>query len=144
MLEMENKVIEMHNLVNMLQAKRLQLDDLLKKLPTETAIQKALHTEGDSLSKKLKAWDEDMVQRQSKAYDDVENFPNKFTANYLFLLNQTESDIPRVNQPSLDRKRELDAEWAILRERAIRFLEAEIPAFNKLLWESGVGGIWAK
>ena len=63
----------------------------------------AIKKDGDALLKKMKAWDEDMVQRKSKAYDDVENFPNKFTANYLFLINQTESDIPRVNQPSLDR-----------------------------------------
>jgi photosystem II stability/assembly factor-like uncharacterized protein len=144
MLEMENKVIEMHNLVNTLHAKRLQLEDLLKKLPTENTTQKALHTEGGNLAKKLKAWDEDMVQRQSKAYDDVENFPNKFTANYLFLINQTESDIPRVTQPSLDRKRELDAVWATLRSRAVQLSETDIPNFNKALWEAGVGGIWAK
>ena len=143
MLEMERKVTEMHDLVNLLHAKRLQLDDLLKKLAADSK-HKALHAQGEGLSKKLKAWDEDMVQRQSKAYDDVENFPNKFTANYLFLHNQTESDIPRVNQPSIDRKRELDAEWASLRARAMQFLESDIPAFNQALWEAGIGGIWAK
>jgi len=36
----------------------------------------------------MKTWDEEMVQRKSKAYDDVENFPNKFTANYLFLITR--------------------------------------------------------
>ena len=30
----------------------------------------------------LKNWDEDMIQRKSTSYDDVENFPNKFTADY--------------------------------------------------------------
>ena len=50
-----------------------------------------------------------MVQRKSKAYDDVENFRQGFTAQYLFLINQTESAIPRVNQPNMDRKKELDA-----------------------------------
>lgn len=46
-----------------------------------------------------------MIQRKSKAYDDVENFENKFTADYMFLINHTESEIPSINQPSLDRKR---------------------------------------
>ena len=59
--------------------------------------------DAEAVLKKLKTWDEEMIQRRSKAYDDVENFPNKFTANYLFLLNQTESDLPRVNQSTLDR-----------------------------------------
>jgi hypothetical protein len=84
------------------------------------------------------------VQRRSKAYDDVENFPNKFTANYLFLVNATESNLPRVNQASLARKPELDAEWAKLQARGTELLEKSIPAFNKLLWENGIGGIWQK
>ena len=92
--------------------------------------------------KKMKAWDDDMVQRKSKAYDDAENFPNKFTSNYMFLLNQTESDIPRVNQPSLDLMKELNAQWALLKGRADEILDKNIPAINKLMWEAGVGAIW--
>ena len=83
-----------------------------------------------------------MVQRKSKAYDDVENFPNKFTANYLFLINQTESDIPRVNQPSLDLYKELNSQWVTLQNRGNEILQKDIPAFNRLLWEAGVGAIW--
>ncbi|MCU0451004.1 MAG: hypothetical protein MUC97_14390 [Bernardetiaceae bacterium] len=44
-------------------------------------------------------------------------FPHQFTANYLFLVNATESDLPRVNQASLARKPELDTEWAKLSRR---------------------------
>jgi hypothetical protein len=90
----------------------------------------------------MKAWDEDMVQRKSKAYDDVENFPNKFTANYLFLINQTESDIPRVNQPSLDRLGQLTTEWSRLKARASEINDRDIPALNKRLWDAGLGAIW--
>jgi hypothetical protein len=85
-----------------------------------------------------------MVQRRSKAHDDVEHFPNKFTANYLSLINATESDLPQVNQPSLDGKKELDAEWATLKARGTELLEKSIPAFNKLLWDNGIGGIWQR
>ncbi len=90
----------------------------------------------------MKAWDEDMVQRKSTAYDDVENFPNKFTANYLFMINQTESDIPRVNQPSLDRLKELNQEWARLKSRSDEMTSKDIPALNKMFWEAGFGAIW--
>jgi hypothetical protein len=92
--------------------------------------------------KKLKAWDEDMVQRRSKAYDDVENFPNRFTANYLFVINQTESDLPRVNQPSLDRLAVLTTEWAGLKSRSDELIAKDIPALNQKLWEVGFGAIW--
>jgi len=143
MSAMEKELHGMHLLVNSVHAKMEQLEQLLAALPAGDPY-KSIQQEGRALVKKMKAWDEDMVQRKSKAYDDVENFPNKFTANYLFLINQTESDIPRVNQPSLDLKRELDAEWAVLKKRGLEIQEKDVPALNKLLWEAGIGGIWKR
>jgi hypothetical protein len=141
MLQMEEDLRSMHRWVNQVYAKRQQLEKLLTKLPAEASFN-TIRKEGEALVQKMKAWDEDMVQRKSKAYDDVENFPNKFTANYLFLINQTESDIPRVNQPSLDVKKVLDAEWVVLKDRAAAILVRDLPALNQQLWEAGVGGIW--
>ena len=131
----------MHRMVNSLFGKQNQLESLLGTLPASEKFA-AIKKDGDALLKKMKAWDEDMIQRKSKAYDDVENFPNKFTANYLFLINQTESDIPRVNQPSLDRLRELNTQWSALKARADEIRDKDIPALNKRLWEAGLGAIW--
>jgi hypothetical protein len=141
MLAMETELTAMHRMVNSLYEKQKQLESLLGSLPAGEKFA-AIKKDGDSLLKKMKAWDEEMVQRKSKAYDDVENFPNKFTANYLFLINQTESDIPRVNQPSLDRMRELNAQWATLKARGLELIDRDIPAFNKRLWDAGLGAIW--
>jgi photosystem II stability/assembly factor-like uncharacterized protein len=141
MLDMETELTRMHRMVNTLQAKKEQLSELLAALPAEERFQ-SVKKEGEQLVKKMTTWDEEMVQRKSKAYDDVENFPNKFTAQYIFLINQTESDIPMVTQPSLDRKKELDAEWAKLRARGAEMLEKDIPALNQKLFALGVGGVW--
>ncbi len=141
MLSMETELTTMHRMVNSLYEKQKQLESLLGSMPSGEKFV-AIKRDGDALLKKMKAWDEDMVQRKSKAYDDVENFPNKFTANYLFMINQTESDIPRVNQPSLDRMRQLNGEWATLKARGAELLEKDIPALNKRLWDAGMGAIW--
>jgi photosystem II stability/assembly factor-like uncharacterized protein len=138
---METELASMHRMVNSLYEKQTQLESLLSSLPSGDKFS-GVKKEGDTLLKKMKAWDEDMVQRKSKAYDDVENFPNKFTANYLFLINQTESDIPRVNQPSLDRLKQLNTEWSALRARANEILDKDIPALNKRFWDAGLGAIW--
>jgi hypothetical protein len=138
---METEVASMHRMVNNLYEKQKQLESFLESLP-EGEKYNAVRKEGEVLLKKMKAWDEDVVQRKSKAYDDVENFPNKFTANYMFLINQTEGDIPRVNQPSLDLLKQMTAEWTILKSRANEILNKDIPAMNKLLWNSGKGAIW--
>src|SRR5437763_1242978 len=127
----------MHRMVNELYIKQKQLESLLSSLPAGGKYD-ALKKDGEALLKKMKAWDEDMVQRKSKAYDDVENFPNKFTANYLFLINATESDIPRVNQPSLDRMKELNAQWVSLKARANEINDRDIPACVLLRWTSSL------
>ncbi|MEY3369222.1 MAG: hypothetical protein RI973_2377, partial [Bacteroidota bacterium] len=138
---MEAELARMHQMVNALYAKSRQLEQLLGKLPT-SGKQADLTAEGRALLSAMKQWDEDMVQRKSKAYDDVENYPNKFTANYLFLINHVESDIPRVNQPSRERLKELSAEWAVLESRVRALLDRDIPAFNKKLWDAGFGALW--
>jgi hypothetical protein len=138
---METELASMHRLVNSLYEKQKQLESLLGSLPSEAKFA-PIKKDGEALLKRLKAWDEDMVQRKSKAYDDVENYPNKFTANYMFLINQTESDLPRVNQPSRDRLAQLNLEWAALKARAEEMLGKDIPTLNKRLWDAGLGAIW--
>ena len=136
MTEMEQRLTEMHNTVNRLHKVQGQIKSVLKDVKDES-----LKAEGEKLLKQLDAWDKDMIQRKSKAYDDVENFPNKFTAEYLFLIDATNSTIPRVNQPSKDRKTELDTQWVTLKARATSLMKNAIPDFNKKLWDAGVGAI---
>jgi photosystem II stability/assembly factor-like uncharacterized protein len=143
MSSMEASLSEMHQLVNSVYAKQLQLAELLHTLPADSKFD-AFKKQGNEVVQKMKSWDEDMVQRKARAYDDVDNFDNKFTANFMFLINHTESDIPRVNKPSLDRLSELSAEWSGLKKRAEEILNADIPSLNKAAWELGLGAIWKK
>ena len=139
---MEKELTSMHKMVNSMNEKRIQLESLLATLTDDKFA--TLKAEGLVMAKKMKAWDEDMIQRKTKVYDDADNFPAKFTANYLFLINQTESDIPGVNQPSLDRLKELNTEWVTLKSRGVEILDKNIPSLNKQLWEAGVGAVWKK
>ncbi|MCB0668832.1 MAG: glycosyl hydrolase, partial [Saprospiraceae bacterium] len=137
---MEGQVTDMHNMINNLHSLQNQLSTALGDIP-DGAAQGALKEEGKALIQKIKTWDEAMVQRKSKAYDDVDNFENKFTANYLFVLNHTESDIPVVTQPDRDRMHELDMQWMTLKSQGNELLEKDIPAFNQKLWQAGVGAL---
>ena len=136
MTEMELQLTEMHNTVNSLYKVHGQIKNALKDVKDES-----VKAEGKKLLEELDAWDKDMIQRKSQAYDDVENFPNKFTAEYLFLIDATNSTIPRVNQPSKDRKKELDDQWSGLKSRATTLMKTSIPDFNKKLWDAGIGAI---
>lgn len=141
MSEMEKTLTQMHQMTNRLHKAQNQIAKLLSSLPDDESLAD-LKEKGKELVEHLKAWDEEMVQRKSKAYDDVENFENKFTAEYLFLINQTESVLPRVTQGSIARRKELDAQWKDLEKQGKQLLDTEIPAFNNLLWSKKIGAIW--
>ena len=136
MTETEANLTEMHQMVNGLFKAKNQLKKVLEKVDDE-----GLKKEGKTLMDEIDAWDKEMVQRKSKAYDDVENFPNKFTAEYLYLINATDSSIPRVNQSSVERRKELDAQWSGLKQRGVALKTIKIPEFNKKLWAAGIGAV---
>jgi len=143
MSEMETTLTGMHEMVNRAMEYQKQLKIFLVKIEGDEN-RKALKEEGEKLLKAMQAWDEDMVQRKSKAYDDVENFPNKFTANYLFLINQTESQIPKVNKGSRERYAALSEQWAVLKTEGERLMNSAIPAYNKLLQDAGIGVLFVR
>ena len=142
MMTMEKELTGMHHMVNKAMDYQQQLKTFLDKIKGDES-RKSLANAGQQLLKEMQAWDEDMVQRKSLAYDDVENFPNKFTANYLFLINQTESAIPKVNQGSRERYEELTKQWAVLKAEGERILNTAVPAYNNLLKEAGIGLLFA-
>lgn len=135
----EKELNAMHQMVNDMMTLQKQLSDIIADLDKKE--QQGLKKEAQELVAKMKAWDEEMVQRKSKAYDDVENFPNKFTANYLFVINHAESDIPRVNQPTRDRLAELNVEWTKFKQEGETILDSAVPAINKKLWDAGIGAL---
>lgn len=136
MVDAEQALTDMHVMVNSLFTVQKDLKAVLEKV-SDPAVKK----EGEELLTDLKAWDEDMIQRKSQAYDDVENFPNKFTAEYIFMINQTNSSIPRINASSKERKAELDTQWAGLKTRGNQLMQTTIPAYNKILWNAGIGAL---
>src|SRR5688572_5733156 len=64
MSSMEAELTTMHRLVNSMFEKQKQLESLLSSLPANEKFA-AIKKDGEALLKKMKAWDEDMVQRKS-------------------------------------------------------------------------------
>ncbi len=137
---MEQLLNEMHTKVNAILKMRLALEELMKDFPKGEKYA-ALTKSASELINKAKTWDENMVQRKSKAYDDVDNYENKFTANFMFLINHSESDIPKVTNPNRERLVELKNEWIKLNLTAVEILEKDGPSLSKQLWEAGIGAL---
>ena len=101
-----------------------------------------LREQARELSKSMDAWDKTMVQRLSKAYDDVENFVNGFTAEYLTALNHADSAIPRVNEGTKQKIAELNGVWARHKATARDILDKQVAALNQALQQAGIGVLY--
>ena len=133
----ESNFKEMTRMTNALYKNQNRLGQLLKRLNEEGYT--TLYTIGKKLLNEMKEWDAKMVQRLSKAYDDVENFENGFTAHYLTLLNQVDSDIPRLTQGAKKRISELNHQWDDLKKEGEILQKDKIPAFNTACFQKGMG-----
>ena len=135
-------VNELHGKVNELDDIRQQIETTLARMGDDPRFAK-LHARGKQLLADIVKWDGQLIQRKSQSYDDVINFENKLSAEYLFLRGQVSDNIPAVTKAMTTREKELDAEWAPLKEEAQQ-LDRTIQAFNEALIKAGFGAIFIK
>jgi photosystem II stability/assembly factor-like uncharacterized protein len=110
----------------------------LEKIAVEKELNAELSAAADQLIKDLKTYDAIMAQRLSKAYDDVENYVNGFTANYIRAFNEADSDQPRVTAGTKKRIGELNTEWQ--KHKAVADpLEQRLKELEQRLFEAGIG-----
>lgn len=121
-----------------------KIKNQLNLLKTELIIdgKNKLADDAQNLIFQLKKWDNIMVQRLSKAYDDVENFENGFTAHYLTLINSVDSDLPTITEGANTKLIELNIEWKKHKNQAINVIKPEIDQFNVACAKNGIGPIY--
>lgn len=135
MLATAATLTEMHEEVNRMQEVQQQIEHWIGRLQTRDD-QTELIAQGKALTKALKEWDGEIIQRKSQSYDDVINFPNKLSAEYLFVRGQLGSNIPIVTSAVKERVALLDKQWAELKARAAVTL-GKVRAFNQQLLQAG-------
>jgi hypothetical protein len=134
---MEEKYNEMAVYINNNKGAIDKLTEVIKNIENNEDVK----NNGKSLLNKMDNWDKKMMQRKSLAYDDVENFPNRFLADYLFILDEIKGDIPNVSEGILKSLESLDKKWDSLKEEIDNINENDIPSFNNELWNSGIGAL---
>ena len=134
---MESNFNEMASYIN----NNKKLIDKLSVLLEELDENAELKKNGKKLLELMDNWDKKMMQRKSTAYDDVENFPNKFLADYLFILDEIKGDIPNVSEGIIELLKTHDEKWVELKEEIDQINQVNIPDYNKELWSIGIGAV---
>jgi tRNA nucleotidyltransferase/poly(A) polymerase len=140
MAQTEATYTEMTELTNKMYAMQSRLKTLkahLSELGKTELVEQA-----QNLLDSMDTWDKIMAQRLSKAYDDVENYVNGFTAEYLTALNHADSAIPRVNKGTKEKIEALNAIWNGHRKAGLEIVEHKVESLNNALQESGIGVLY--
>ncbi len=131
---------EIHGAVNRIASAKDQINSLVKILE-EKGEAKAIVESGKALVKKMEDWDAKIVQRKAESNDDIINFVNMLSADYIFLKGELDTNIPYVTQGVKNQLAALDARWQPLKEQYNSFVQKEIVAFNNQCNAANIGKI---
>ena len=128
--QVDEKIKEIHDYVNQMRVVRKQVNDLLTLL-TDTVAQKNVVASGKKLVKDITNWEEKLVQPKAQSNDDIINFVNKLSADYVFLRGEMDTNLPAVTTGQKQRLAELNAQWQPLKNE-YSSLQKKVADFNAL------------
>jgi len=96
---------------------------------------------GKALDDELTHWIEQIIQPRQKTFQDVINFHNELAADMLYVRDAADGIEPLPTKGEEDHARELQRRWQSLKTELDRLLGQEVPAFNALVKQSGVGPV---
>jgi NAD-specific glutamate dehydrogenase len=109
---------------------RKQVNDLLELL-TDTVTYKPVIESGKKLAKQITVWEEKLVQPKAQSNDDIINFVNMLSADYIFLKGEMDVNIPAVTNGQKQRLTELNALWQPLKNE-YGDIQKQVADFNAL------------
>lgn len=130
---------EIHLAVNRNRKTMAQLKETHSLLKDKKGME-GLAKQADSIASALQAWEDDIVQNKAKSNDDIINYVNKLTADYIFVKGEMDANTPYVTKGQRDQFNVLHGKWEALKLRKTG-LDKDIVALNREIQKAGVGRI---
>ena len=89
----------------------------------------------------LAKWEEALVQTKAQSNDDIINYINKLSADYIFLKGDLDSNIPFTTKGQEDQYKYLDVQWKALKKQMQDLVNNDIAELNKLCKEKDIAKI---
>ncbi|MEH6746141.1 MAG: glycosyl hydrolase [Maribacter arcticus] len=126
----EATVVEIHNSVNSMRSAKTQLKDYAELLK-DNEMAKSLLKQGDTLIKRITAWEENLIQPNQKTFQDVINFENKLNAQLLNLRGYIDVVEPKVTAGAKVRLQDLLTQWRTFKTEHNAIITTEMAAYNE-------------
>ena len=135
---------EIQDAANRLADTKAQIEAWLARLPEEQKGEKEIREAGEKLAKAIGELDDKLVQRKSKGFQDVINYPNRFNSEWGNLLGSVAFNEPPINAGARKVFAELSEKWQAHQKESERLLGPELEAFEKLLADHGAPTVQLK
>ncbi|MFZ9660288.1 MAG: WD40/YVTN/BNR-like repeat-containing protein [Chitinophagaceae bacterium] len=109
-------------------------------LLTDKKGMESIRSKADALVSQLKQWEDDVVQNKAKSNDDIINYVNRITADYIFLKGEMDSNIPFITKGQKDQFDVLHQQWLILKGRKDA-IQKNIQELNEEISKAQVGRV---
>lgn len=138
--EISTMVDELHRSVTRFELVREQVDALVERMEGEANGAAPVREAARSLGQELAAWEEKVVQREQKTFQDVINFPNQLNAQLLYLKDIIDGSVPPVTAGARQRLQDLRTEFASRRAERDALLQ-RVEALNAEIRQSGIPAV---
>ncbi|MEM9362455.1 MAG: glycosyl hydrolase [Bacteroidota bacterium] len=128
--QIENAITSMHEAVNQMRSAKKQLLSY-KGLLKENEGAKELVKLGDSLVKRIKTWEEKLIQPNQKTFQDVINFHNQLNADFMHLKGFVDTPEPKVTEGAKERLNDLLKKWSTFENEKKAIVDTEMAKFNR-------------
>nr|WP_299168853.1 glycosyl hydrolase [uncultured Allomuricauda sp.] len=129
--QIENAVYSMHEAVNQMRSAKAQLKSYSKLLKENESASELLKV-GDSLMKRIKTWEENLIQPKQKTFQDVINFHNQLNADFMHLKGFIDTAEPKVTKGAKERLRDLLSQWKTFENEKNSIVNTEMAKYNEL------------
>ena len=128
---LENSINDIHESIAKMRKVQKQISEISVLLSDKTDM-KTVVEDGNTIVKKIKTWEDKLVQNKAESNDDIINFKNMLSADYIFVRGEIDSNVPMVTTGQKQQLATLDAQWKVLKTEMTNLINKEIAAFNKL------------
>jgi photosystem II stability/assembly factor-like uncharacterized protein len=127
----EEGIREIHESVLRIRKIRKQLNEVVDLLGSKPEMKEVVDS-GRKIAGKLLKWEEELVQNKAQSNDDIINFINKTSADYIFLKGEMDANIPYITNGQKEQYAKLDANWQTLKTEMNMLLNKDVAGFNAL------------
>ncbi len=142
LLQIRDKFSEVQNGIKNIRSVRTQITDFTAKL--DTASNKELKAQGDSINKQLTSIEEALYQTKSKSFQDVLNFPIRINDKLAGLYGVAASGQNPPSKQARETLADLGSQADVQLAKLKKILDTDLKNYNKLINEKQVPVIGIK